>query len=334
MKMFFRLTALVSLSVFMLAGSAALAQSGDLPGIAKYHRIVFVGDSITYYGGYVDDIETYVLLHNPHTTITFLNLGLRSETVSGLTETGYMDGKFPRPDAHARIGDLLVKTDPDLIVADYGMNDGIYQPFDEDRFQKFKDGMMWLHERAMEYGIPIVHVTPSPFDPQPIQAKLTPDGARGFSGPCTNYDDVLGRYAAWLVDQRTNGWDVVDIHTPMNQFLAAHRKADPNYALSRDGVHPNAIGHWLMARELLMHWGAPKDLGTIDSVEGILMNSTGDELLKSVTQQQDVLRDAWLTYVGHLYPGHTVGPPLDDAKKQAADLDVKIRALAAGVAGK
>jgi hypothetical protein len=69
---------------------------------------------------------------------------------------------------------------------------------------------------------------------------------------------VLTRYAAWLLAQQTVGWEVVDIHGPMTRHLQERRELDPNYRLAGDGVHINATGHWLIAKELLVHWGFPK----------------------------------------------------------------------------
>src|SRR5580698_7681201 len=99
MKAISKFSAFLVLSQSCIVASAA----GPLPGLEKYHRVVFVGDSITYYGGYVDDIEAYVLIHNPNSDITFLNLGQSSETVSGLSEPGHAGGKFTRPDLHTRL---------------------------------------------------------------------------------------------------------------------------------------------------------------------------------------------------------------------------------------
>jgi len=314
---------------FTLTCFVCSAQS-PLPGLKGFHRAVFIGDSITYFGGFIDDIEAYVLTRDTNSTITFLNLGQSSETVSGLSEPGHAGGKYTRPDMHTRLAAVLEKTKPDLVIADYGMNDGIYQPFSEEHFQKFKDGMEWLHETVVKSGAKIVHVTPSPFDPVGCKKPLTFDGARGFEGPYTNYDDVLARYSEWLVSQRTNGWDVVDIHTPMDQFLAEQRKSNPKYTFTRDGVHPDAVGHWLMAWTILVHWGAPVEIGKMDSVEQMLAaNPHGDELLKLVTQQEDLLRSAWLTEADHLRPGHPVGLPLPEAERQAARLEIEIRTLAA-----
>jgi len=325
MKTFSKFTVIL---FFTLTCIVCPAQN-PLPGLEKFHRVVFIGDSITYAGSYIDDIEAYVLTRDTNSSITFLNLGQSSETVSGLSEEGHAGGKYVRPDAHTRIEAVLEKTKPDLVVADYGMNDGIYQPFSEEHFQKFTDGMEWLHETVLKSGAKIVHVTPSPFDPVGCKKPLTADGAKGFSAPYTNYNDVLDRYSEWLVAQRTNGWDVVDIHTPMNRFITEHRKTDAKYTFTRDGVHPNEIGHWLMARKILVHLGAPTNLETLNSVEPMLADYPhGDELLKLISQQEKILRDAWLTEADHLRPGHPVGLPLPEAEKQAAVLEIKIRALA------
>src|SRR6476620_129749 len=62
------------------------------------HRIVFLGNSITYAGNYITDIEAYFITHYPKKEYEFINMGLPSETVSGLSERGHADGKFPRPD--------------------------------------------------------------------------------------------------------------------------------------------------------------------------------------------------------------------------------------------
>src|SRR5690606_34599850 len=111
----------------------------DLPGAtpareaaarlpADVRRIVFLGDSITYGGHYITLIETYFRTREPQRDLEFINVGLASETVSGLSEEGHAEGKFPRPDLHERLARVLAQTRPDLVFACYGMNDGIYLP--------------------------------------------------------------------------------------------------------------------------------------------------------------------------------------------------------------
>src|SRR5690242_18458789 len=66
-------------------------------------HILFLGNSITYAGNYITDVEAYYITHNPQKKYEFINMGLPSETVSGLSEPGHAGGKFPRPDLHERL---------------------------------------------------------------------------------------------------------------------------------------------------------------------------------------------------------------------------------------
>ena len=152
-----------------------LNADGDVP-LSGVRRIVFLGDSITYSGQYVEYIEAYLRTKQPALRCEFLNLGLPSETVSGLSEPGHAGGAFPRPDLHERLERVLDRTKPDLIIACYGMNDGIYHPFTQASFEKYQDGMRRLRERAAVVGAKVLHVTPPVFDPTPIRSKTSPHG--------------------------------------------------------------------------------------------------------------------------------------------------------------
>jgi len=123
--------------------SPAPAKKASLSGslLAGAHRIVFLGDSITYSGQYVDDISMLVRSLAGDNEFEFLNLGLPSETVSGLSEPGHAHDSFPRPNLHDRLNHLLELTRPNLVIACYGMNDGIYYPFDAVKFEKYQRGI-------------------------------------------------------------------------------------------------------------------------------------------------------------------------------------------------
>jgi len=325
---------LVSLAVLGLLPEHARAREATnfLPGV---RRVVFLGDSITYSGQYVDYLEAYALTRFPEQRIEFLNLGLPSETVSGLSEPGHAGGSFPRPDLHERLGRILDRTKPELIVACYGMNDGIYYPFSEERFEKFRQGILRLRELAQAAGARVFHVTPPTFDPLPLAGRTLPAGREEYREPYEGYNDVLDRYSSWLLEQRAQGWKVVDAHGPMNRHLAEHRKLNPDYRLAGDGVHINAAGHWLIAQQLLLALGAPEEVGTMPDVQALLStNARGAEFLRLLQERQRLTKDAWLTAVGHQRPGMSKGLPLADAQQRADDLDLKIRALAAPFPGR
>lgn len=214
-------------------------------------RVVFLGDSITYSGQYIAYLEAYLTARYPGKTFDFIDLGLPSETCSGLSEPGHAGGAFPRPDVHERLERVLTKLKPDLIVACYGMNCGMYHPFSGDRMQKYQAGQMKLREVAAAHAAQVIHVTPPTFDPVPLKGRTLPAGRDRYEQPYEGYNDVLTKFSEWLVGQRAQGWTVIDIHHPMDLHLAARRQMDPKFVLAGDGVHASATGHWLMAQQVI-----------------------------------------------------------------------------------
>ena len=285
-------------------------------------RVVILGDSITYDGKWVDFLETWLRATYPDSPAEVINLGLPSETASGLSEAGHAGGSFPRPDVHERLDRVLEKTHPDLILACYGMNDGIYFPQSEERFKKFQDGIQRLHEKAAHVGVRVIHLTPAVFDPLPLAGRTLPAGRDAYPQPYEGYNEVLDQYAAWLVGQRSQGWQVIDIHSAVNQFLAQQRQTDPKFTVSPDGVHPNEQGHWLMAREVIRELGGSAEL-TSPSNPSALPPS----ILTLVRQRQSILKDAWLTTVGHQRPGMNPGKPLPEAEQAANEITARLTKL-------
>jgi lysophospholipase L1-like esterase len=311
-----RLLALCSLILFTVcppfcpplqSQAAHPADSTEL--LKNCNTVLFLGDSITFAGQYVQYFETALRLALPNRSdLQILNLGLSSETVSGLSEEGHAGGKFPRPDLHERLSRVLEKTRPDLIFACYGMNDGIYLPLEDSRFAAFKEGMLRLHKKAEAAGAKIVHLTPPSFDPGP--------GAKnnGF-----NYNETLDAYSIWLIEQRSTGWNVIDLHFPMNREIQTRRDAQPDFRFAQDRIHPNSEGHWVMAREILSALALP--------TEEFTQNPAHTQLVGLIRTRSDLLKLAWLSETGHLRPGVPKGLPLPEADAQAAGIAKQIQSL-------
>ena len=308
------------LAVLFLSGLLPACAQEFLPGV---RRILFVGDSITYAGQYVDYFEAYLAVNYPDRGFEVINAGLPSETVSGLSEPGHAGGKFPRPHLHERLDRVLTKTKPDLVFACYGMNDGIYQPFSDERFNRFRLGIIRLRNKVAAAGAEIIHLTPPSFDPVPIKGKTAPRGAKGFEKPFELYNETLTRYAEWLLAQRARGWRVIDVHGPMDQALAERRATNPEFRFAADGVHPDAAGHWIIARSILEGLGQPADNFTRDGRYA--------DLLELIHQRGRILTDAWLKEIGHRRPDMKQGLPLATAEQPAAELTTKIREAAAAL---
>ena len=95
--MSYLITLATAAALWFVTGHLNAADDQPLVGV---HRIVFLGDSITYSGQYVEYIEAYLRTSQPKHRYEFLDLGLPSETVSGLSEPGHAGEAFPRPDLH------------------------------------------------------------------------------------------------------------------------------------------------------------------------------------------------------------------------------------------
>ena len=275
-------------------------------------RIVFLGNSITYSGQYISYIETYFLIKYPNRKIEFINVGLPSETVSKLSEADHAKGKFPRPKLQERLKRILEQTKPDLIFACYGINDGIYLPFNESRFKKYKKGIHWLNKQITKQSVPIIYITPSVYDKQGGEA----------------YSNVMNLYANWLLSKSyTDNWRVINTHWPMTKYLEEKRETDFNFMLTKDGIHPNNTGHWLIAKQILIYLEAINNNKIEDGNNMIYSLNNGTPILKLIEQKQAIMKDAWLTSTGHKRPEMKIGLPLNEAKQKELEIESEIKVL-------
>ena len=299
----------------------ALANQGDSEPLAFLHspgRIVFLGDSITHAGHYVTMLETHFLQRGQAVNqLEWINLGLPSETCSGLSEPAH---PFPRPDVHERLVRALEKTAPHVVFACYGMNDAIYHPFDAGRFEAYQKGIHALVAKAKATGAFVVLLTPPPFDPLPmrLQGKLVPADGTDFAWHSIyeDYDQVIKRYADWILTQADEVDFVIDIHTPIAEALSERRKSEPDYAMSKDGVHINVAGHQIIAEAILE--ALRTDPLPLD-----------EKLFAQVSARQAMMHAAWLDHIGHSRPGMQPGLSLAEARTRARDTNGIIKAWAA-----
>jgi lysophospholipase L1-like esterase len=267
---FFRMkfTLLVSVIVLGFIGSLGAEEPAPAAPQPAPQMIFFLGDSITKAGGYVRIIKEELIKQNPTNPPQIYNFGHMSETVSGLSEA-YHPGR--RPCVHGWLGKVLEEK-PDWVIACYGINDGIYHPFNEKRFAAYQEGIESLIKKVRGAGARLVLLTPPPFASAgpPLPAGLDAAGQEAFLAKANAeadieaekdpkkfgyrtaypyYDHVLARYCKWLLtlDGR-DGVSVVDIRTPM---LARIKETHGG-----DAIHPNGTGHAIMAQTFLKQWPA------------------------------------------------------------------------------
>jgi len=300
--------AIVSLAICAPAWSPAADTTG-VPAemIVDARRILVLGDSITHDGRWLADVVAW--MEERGTAAEVIDCGLPSETVSGLSEDGHAGGKFPRPDLAERLDRVLRLVQPDVVLACYGMNCGIYQPLDEGRFAKFRDGVERLHAAVEKSGAKIVHLTPPMYG--------GPPGKPGPAGDA-DYDAVLGEYSRWLVGKRADGWLVIDVHGPMRAEFDARRAQDPAFTFAADAVHPDDGGHLMIARAVIAGLGDPA--ATAADLPDRLA-----PFLPEVTRRLHLLRDAYVFAAGHRRPGMRHGLAVADAEARARALTDSLR---------
>ena len=299
MKLASPLCLLLTLIAFLPFGTKA---NENFEVLKSAKKIVFLGDSITYGGEYVVFFERWLTVNHPELSPEVLNQGIPSETISGLSEPGHLRHGFARPDMHERLDRALKALKPDLVIACYGINCGIYMPLDDERFTKYKEGVQRLKNKVEAQGGKIIFMTPPVYDKP---------------NPKFDYDDVMAAYAKWFVSKREDGWHVIDLHTVMKKSLAKKREKDPKFKYSPDGVHPGAEGHELMAQQIIDFFAVKPTLKDPHP------NAYG-RMMMFLRERMRAKRDAWLTEIGHKRPMRK-GKPLAEADTIAAENTKRIQ---------
>ena len=160
------------------AGLPALAFRTDTWDVVVEHapaplsrgRVLWFGDSITQTGHYVTFALYYLARAFPHEKFDIISIGRSSETLSGLSEKTHTG---PRPCALDRLPRALELVTPAIVVACYGMNDGIYHPSSPERLTAFQVGVKRFLDTCRASGAKVVLLTPPPFDRVPGRAFPT-----------------------------------------------------------------------------------------------------------------------------------------------------------------
>ena len=310
----------VFVAVVLLAGACRASESLTPSLVGK--RVLWLGDSITQAGSYVSDVEYRLNRAFPALPIEIVSVGLSSETVSGLSEKKH---PFPRPCLHERLQRALDAVKPEVVIACYGMNDGIYHPQSPERMQAFQDGVNKLVATVKTAHAELILLTPPPFDRVPVKSVQKAGAADyAYTAPFEGYDSVLGDYANWELALRIPGVFVVDLHTVLNDYLKAQRTTNPQFSFGRDGIHPNPAGHLLMARTITKALGMPVEPCEL---EAELARQAADPLFKLVDSRRQLRSGAWLPYIGYTRGGKVKTASVEVAEKKAAELQKQIEQL-------
>ncbi len=230
--------ALIGAAFFPIA--QAVAQTATLPPNA---RVAIIGDSITEQKQYSKFIDAYLLACTGRSDIKCFQFGWSGETAGGFKQREEND---------------LSTFHPNVATFCYGMNDGRYVPYAENIGKDYEANMRAVLLKAKEMGVTtIVAGTPGAVDTKYfVRTSATPD----------QYNDNLQRLGAFdksLSEEFKTGY--ADVHSEMlNAMTKAKATLGADYDVcGRDGVHPNANGHLLMAAAFLKGLGVDGNIGDI-----------------------------------------------------------------------
>ncbi|QYM78457.1 SGNH/GDSL hydrolase family protein [Horticoccus luteus] len=286
MKSFLGVLCLLILHPLVWAGTAQELLGGK--------RVLILGDSITQRGDYVTFLEYYLDRSADFTPANILSIGLSSETVSGLSEAG----PWPRPCVLERLPRALAAFKPAVVLACYGMNDGVYAPASAAHLAAFLDGLHRLIAQVRAAGAQVVLITPPPFDHVPVSARggETSEGPFSYRHPYFGYDETLTDFTKAMRKLIAPGVRVIDLHTPMRAAVTTRQSAEPAFSFTRDGVHPDLAGHLLMARIIAAGLGLATPDGDLSAE---LRRIEADPLYPLVRDRRELRSEAWLPFIGY-----------------------------------
>jgi lysophospholipase L1-like esterase len=207
--------------------------------------IVFLGDSITHQCLYTQYVEDFFYTRYPSMRLKFHNSGV---------------GGAKAWDALARFDRDVTAYKPKYVTVLLGMNDGRYQPYDEETFQTYRRDMTEVVARIRKIGATPVLMTPTMFDSRAARMRNRQRPADSL----TLYNSVLAYYGAWLQEVAVdNGYGFVDMYGPLNNLTLEQRKTDPSFTMIRDSVHPDPPGQIVMAYSIIDQMGLRGPLSNI-----------------------------------------------------------------------
>ncbi|MFA6293300.1 MAG: GDSL-type esterase/lipase family protein [Victivallales bacterium] len=210
--------------------AAPLLQPGDLVAVC--------GDSITQQKVYSVYIEDYLLMCQPVPSVRTLQFGSNGAPAHNLRE------RAPRD---------LVLFHPTVATTLYGMNDGQYQPLNNERAKGFRKGMGDAVAELKKIGVRTIIVG----SPSCVDWPKNPDGTKMYNTTLTS----LGEISKEIAQQ--NGAIFADVHAVMADAIGKARVLNPGYNIGGDGTHPGPSGHLMIAYAFLKAMGCDGAIGTI-----------------------------------------------------------------------
>ncbi len=243
---------------FLIAVSASW--SSDVFQICDGDRVVIWGDSITDDAFYPRSIENYVLSHYPDWTVEFHNLGWGGDSTFTLE----------------RMKRDLVPCNPTLVTIKLGMNDGSYNKFSQEVYDRYINQYRKLLDflRA-NTSARIVLISTVTYETDVVPTR---DFGDEKGRDMSTYPETLRRMSAGvrdLANEYQAGY--IDLNDLYEKTLKEGKANNPKFVLSGDAIHPNVNGQAYMAYYILkgLHASGAISEIAIDAKNGEIVSEQG-----------------------------------------------------------
>jgi len=213
--------------------------------------VCWIGDSITHFGTYPEQIQLFYETRFPDRSIAYFNCGSNGDAASPIVDKRAF-----------RIDRDILAHKPTVATIMLGMNDigrSFYEPHTtlhdpegnkRSRLESYDQKMQMLIQILQKAGVRVILLTPSPYDDtmvQPNDRQPIAVGANDALRQCT------AKMRQWAEQYHC---DLVDFHDRMTAINAEHQKADPSFTIvSKDRIHPGPVGNLVMAYAFLKDSG-------------------------------------------------------------------------------
>jgi len=267
------LTIISCLSVSGLAFSQNVAKPETL--LIENARVAVIGDSITEQKLYSKYIECYLLACTGRKDIAVFQFGWSGERADGFA---------------ARLANDLAVFNPNVATTCYGMNDGSYQPYNDNIGNAYEKNMRNVIAGLKAAGVTKIAVgSPGGVDPD-FFTRPTLKG-EVYNETLARLRDIAKKLAA------ENGLAFANVHDTMMQALPGAKTAlGAKYSpFGGDGFHPSPSGQLLMAMAFLKSLGVDGNIGqiTVDLASGQATASPGHTVANAAVGKVELESTRW-----------------------------------------
>ena len=237
---------LVLTAATLFSGLFASSVAAQTAGLSDGDRVAVLGDSITEQKNYSVLIEDYLLACQPAMKVQTAQFGWGGETTW---------------DFAPRIGNDVLWYRPTVATIAYGMNDGGYQPVDAKRLENYKTSTRDIIRQLKAAGTRLIVVGgPGAVDADAFRTFIGsgPEAAKMYNKTLDAFGEAAGQVA------KEQGVVFADMHRVMADAMVKFKQLHPGKSfVGGDGIHPENVGHTVMAYAFLKAMGCDGDIGTI-----------------------------------------------------------------------